>query len=56
MEVVQSVIGWMPGFDRVYTFTLPESTGKLKWRSHGTLHIPGQTEKTGWVIHELVKF
>ena len=55
MEVVQSVIGWMPGFDQFTPLHFLKAQ-ETKWRSRGTLISPGQSEKTGWVIHELVKF
>lgn len=55
MEVVQSVIGWMPGFDQFTPLHFLKAQ-ETKWRSLGTLKTPGQPETKGWVIHELVKF
>lgn len=55
MEVVQSLIGWMPGFDQFTPLHFLKAQ-ETKWRSRGTLHTQGQPEKSGWVIHELVKF
>lgn len=55
MEVVQSVIGWMPGFDQFTPLHFLKAQ-ETKWRSRGTLTTPGQPERSGWVIHEIVKF
>ena len=55
MEVVQSLIGRMPGFDQFTPLHFLKAQ-ETKWRSRGTLHTQGQPEKSGWVIHELVKF
>lgn len=55
MEVVRSLVAWLPGFDRFTPLHFLQAR-ETKWRSLGTLEAQGQAVRTGWVIHELVKF
>lgn len=54
-EVLQSLSAFLPGIDRLAPLRFIQSA-ETKWRSEGTLIRPGHADRSGWVIHELVKF
>jgi hypothetical protein len=55
LETVESLVRWMPGIDRFTPMRFLQAQ-ETKWRSAGVLQETGQPERTGWAIHELVKF
>lgn len=54
-EVVSSLVGHLPGFDRFTPLRFLKAW-ETKWRSKGRLIQDGSELSSGWVVHELVKF
>lgn len=55
METVDLLVRWMPGIDRFTPLRFLKGR-ETKWRSAATMTVPGRPDRTGWAIHELVKF
>jgi len=53
--LMQSLSAYLPGIDRMAPLRFLKAR-ETKWLSEGTLHIAGQPERYGRVIHELVTF
>jgi len=55
MQVVGNIISHFPGISHSIPTRFLKAE-EIKWLSHGTLHILGEPNCNGWIIHELVQF